>query len=267
MGCFDLVNEWPVDNVAAAVVGSDGVVRRHGPTDRAFPLASITKLLTAMAALVAHEEGTLPLDDALTAEGATAADLLAHAGGIAPDEPVPMTLPHTRRIYSTAAYEILADRITDRAAMPFVEYLREAVFAPLGLRATRLDGSAGAGAYASVDDLVRVAAAWISPLLVHQSTLDRATSPHLGELSGVLPGFGRQDPNPWGLGPEIRGHKRPHWTAAANSPATFGHFGQSGTMMWIDPVAGVIAIALTDRDFGAWAAEAWPTFSAAALET
>ena len=267
MECFDLLDDWPVDHVAAAVVGGDGVVRRHGPTDRAFPLASVTKLLTAMAALVAHEEETLPLDESVTTEGATAADLLAHSGGIAPDEPIPMTLPRTRRIYSTAAYEIIADRIADRSEMPFAEYLREAVVEPLELQATHLDGSAGAGAQASVDDLVRVAAAWISPLLVHQTTLDRATTPHLGELSGVLPGFGRQDPNPWGLGPEIRGRKHPHWTADANSPATFGHFGQSGTMLWIDPVAGVIAIALTDRDFGDWAVDAWPRFSAAALET
>ena len=264
MSPFASLSAWPVQTVAAAVVDREGT-HRHGPTDRALPLASLTKLITAMAALVAHEEGTLPLDEPITAQGATAADLLAHSAGIAPDEPVPMTLPHTRRIYSTAAYELLADHIGDRSGIAFADYAREAVVEPLGMGSTRLLGSAGAGAHASVDDLLRLADGWTSPRLVDGSTLARATRPHLASLSGVLPGFGRQDPNPWGLGPEIRGHKHPHWTSPANSPATFGHFGQSGTMLWIDPVAGVTAIALTDRDFGEWAGDAWPRFSTDAL--
>lgn len=264
MAPFDLLPHWPVDTVAAAIVDRDGA-RRHGPTDRPFPLASVTKLLTAMAALVAHEEETLPLDEPILETGATAADLLAHSAGIAPDEPEPMTLPHTRRIYSTAAYDLLADHIADRAGMPFPDYLHEAVIAPLGLRATGLVGSAGAGAHGSVDDLILLADAWIAPRLVDGTTLARATQPHRPELGGVLPGFGRHDPNPWGLGPEIRGEKSPHWTSPENSPSTFGHFGQSGTMLWVDPEAAVTAIVLTDRAFGDWAVDAWPRFSTAVL--
>ncbi|MEQ8840350.1 MAG: serine hydrolase domain-containing protein [Acidimicrobiales bacterium] len=272
MHAFEQVTEWPqVDRVAAAIVAADGSVERFGPTDEPFALASISKLFTAMAVLVAHEEGTLPLDEIVTPgtsatdEGATVADLLAHSGGIAPDEPAPMTLPRTRRIYSTAAYDMLADRLAERAGIEFSTYLHEAVAEPLALTSTRLDGSAGAGMHASVDDLVRLAAAWTTPLLVDRTTLDRATRPHLPELAGVLPGFGRQDPNPWGLGPEIRGHKQPHWTAPQNSPGTYGHFGQTGTMLWIDPEVDITAIVLTDRPFGPWAADTWPVFSAAVL--
>ena len=264
MSPFDQLHDWPVDRVAAAIVGPSGTTR-HGPTDQPFALASVTKLLTAMAALVAHEEGTLPLDEPILEGSATTADLLDHSAGIAPDTPEQMTLPQTRRIYSTGGYELLADLIAQRSAMPFADYLHEAVVRPLDLRATALTGSPGASADASVDDLVRLAEAWTSPLLVDRSTLERATRPHLPELSGVLPGFGRHDPNPWGLGPEIRGDKDPHWTAPENSPATFGHFGRSGTMLWIDPVAETTVIALTDRDFGDWAVEAWPRFSGAAL--
>ena len=84
-------------------------------------------------------------------------------------------------------------------------------------------------------------------------------------LRGVLPGFGSQNPNDWGLGFEIRGAKHPHWTGSANSPATFGHFGQSGTMLWIDPAAGIALVALADRDFGPWAAAAWPALADAVL--
>jgi CubicO group peptidase (beta-lactamase class C family) len=107
--------------------------------------------------------------------------------------------------------------------------------------------------------------AWRSPILVDESTLGRARRPHVPELAGVLPGFGRHEPNPWGLGPEIRGNKTPHWTGLRNSPTTFGHFGQSGTMVWIDPVADTTLIALSDEPFGSWASAAWPALADAVL--
>jgi CubicO group peptidase (beta-lactamase class C family) len=51
----------------------------------------------------------------------------------------------------------------------------------------------------------------------------------------------------------------------ANSPATFGHFGGSGTFVWVDPVADLALVALTDREYGPWALDAWPAFSDAVL--
>jgi CubicO group peptidase (beta-lactamase class C family) len=101
--------------------------------------------------------------------------------------------------------------------------------------------------------------------LVHASTLEAARTPHLGDLVGVLPGFGRQSPNPWGLGFEIRGTKSPHWTGADNSEATFGHFGRSGCFLWVDPVLDGCCAVVTDRDFGPWAAEVWPPFNDAVV--
>jgi len=85
-------------------------------------------------------------------------------------------------------------------------------------------------------------------------------------LRGVLPGVGRMDPCDWGLGFEIRGRKSPHWTGSRNSPATFGHFGRSGTFLWVDPEAGLALVGLTDREFGPWALDAWPALSDAVLE-
>lgn len=84
-------------------------------------------------------------------------------------------------------------------------------------------------------------------------------------LKGVLPGYGLQNPNDWGLGFEIRGAKSPHWTGSSSSRRTFGHFGQSGTFLWVDPGAGAACVALTDRDFGPWAIEARPPFTEAVL--
>ena len=72
-------------------------------------------------------------------------------------------------------------------------------------------------------------------------------------LPGVLPGYGGQRDNAWGYGFEIRAGKRPHWTSERNSAASYGHFGQSGTMFWVDPVARLGLVALADRPFGDWA--------------
>jgi CubicO group peptidase (beta-lactamase class C family) len=85
-------------------------------------------------------------------------------------------------------------------------------------------------------------------------------------LKGVLPGVGAFDPLDWGLGFELRDAKTPHWTGERNSPATFGHFGGSGTFVWVDPDAGLALAVLTDREFGPWALEGWPALSDAVLE-
>ena len=84
-------------------------------------------------------------------------------------------------------------------------------------------------------------------------------------LVGVLPEFGRMDPNDWGLGFELRDAKEPHWTGRRNSPRTYGHFGGSGTFLWVDPAAGVALGVLTNLEFGDWAKEAWPLLSDAVL--
>jgi CubicO group peptidase (beta-lactamase class C family) len=100
---------------------------------------------------------------------------------------------------------------------------------------------------------------------VAAETLDEARSVQFPGLDGILPGFGRQEPNDWGLGFELRDAKAPHWTGARNSPGTYGHFGRSGTFLWVDPDADLALACLTDRAFGDWAVEAWPRLSDAVL--
>jgi CubicO group peptidase (beta-lactamase class C family) len=73
------------------------------------------------------------------------------------------------------------------------------------------------------------------------------------------------EPNDWGLGFELKDRKHPHWTGERNSTRTFGHFGRSGTFLWVDPDAAVACACLTDEPFGAWAKEAWPRLADAVL--
>ncbi|CAN5627434.1 serine hydrolase domain-containing protein [soil metagenome] len=231
----------------------------EGDVDRRFALASVTKVLTALAVWVAVEEETVSLDDPAGPPGATVRHLLAHASGLGPEHgDGVLAAPGERRIYSNAGFEALADVVAERTGMAFDRYLHEALVAPLGLTGTALAGSAAHGADSTVADLLAIGRELLVPTLVSAATLAAATAATFPELAGVLPGYGRQDPNPWGLGVELRGHKAPHWTGEANDPATFGHFGRSGTLLWVDPVASLACVALTDRNFGPWAIAAWP---------
>lgn len=257
---------WPVDNAAAAVVASDGtILASHGDTDRPYRLASVTKPLTAYAVLVAIEEGVFALDTPAGPEGSTVRHLLAHASGLDMTEDRVRAAPGTRRIYSNRGFDVLADAVLEHSGIAFPTYLDEAVLAPLGMTSSRLQGSAAADAVSTVADLSRFAAELQHPTLLATETLAAATRVAFPGLDGVLPGYGSQRPNDWGLGFELRDGKTPHWTSAANSPATFGHFGQSGTFLWVDPRAQVACVALADRDFGPWAIEAWPPLSDAVL--
>lgn len=276
-GPTSLVAQWPVHNAAIGWLANDAEPYRWGQTDRRFLLASVTKPLFAMAVLVAVEEGTLRFDQPMGPDGSTVSHLLSHSSGLAPEatsEPASGDGPGgrvfapvgSRRIYSNQGFEILARGLAESSGMSADQYFHEAVVLPLGLKSTTLEGSPAHGAISTVDDMVVFLGELMNPTLISTSTLARASTPHLPDLAGVLPGFGRQDPNPWGLGFEIRGHKRPHWTADGNSPETFGHFGRSGTFIWIDPAARMSAVGLTDREYGPWAADAWPRFSQAVLD-
>ncbi|HEY3629420.1 MAG TPA: serine hydrolase domain-containing protein [Jatrophihabitantaceae bacterium] len=262
------VDSWPA-TAAAAVVTPAGVAAVRGPIGTVFPLASVTKPLTALAALVAIEEGAIEFTDPADEDvvpGATVRHLFAHASGLAPERPMRSFPPGKRRVYSNVGINLLAEHVERAVEMPFPEYLAEAVLTPLRMRATTLPGSAAAGAQSTVDDLARVAFELLSPSgLLHPNTLAEATSVQFPGLRGVLPGFGSQDPNDWGLGFEIRGTKHPHWTGSRNSPRTYGHFGQSGSMLWVDPEARVALVSLADRPFGEWAAQAWPALADAVL--
>ena len=263
------LDEWPVHAAAAAVISPAGVIATRGPVDQGFPLASVTKPLAALAILVAVEEGAVELGDAADPEllpGATLEHLLAHASGIAPEGRMRSFPPGVRRVYSNVGIELAASLVERGTEMPFADYARQALIEPLGLTATKLDGSPARDGVSSVTDLAVVATELLTPgRLLHPDTMRDATRVHFPGLRGVLPGFGSQDPNDWGLGFEVRGHKSPHWTGTRNSPETFGHFGQSGTMLWVDPVAQLAVVALADEPFGPWAAAAWPALSDAVL--
>ena len=266
MSALTQLESWPVQNVAGAVVTPSGVTETFGDTARVYELASVTKLLVAQAVLVAVEEEAVTLDRPAGPPGATVAHLLAHASGLAFDSMRVQAAPGEQRIYSSAGFEALADLVAAETGIAFAEYLDEAVSAPLRMSQTVLAGPAGHGARSTVDDLSAFAGELLAPRLLSAETADAARSVQFPGIDGFVPGYGKHRPCDWGLGYEIRGDKKPHWTARSNSAGTFGHFGQSGTFLWVDPELAAACVVLTDEPFGPWAKPLWSDFNESVVQ-
>lgn len=273
MRALELTSDWPVPTVAAAIARRGEVLDSVGPTDRAFRLASISKTLVAWACLVGVEEGIIALDDPVGPDDGhhrTLRHLLAHAAGYGFNEGDPIGPPERRRRYGNFDIEVAADHLAAAAEMPFDDYLRLGVLDPLGMNSTENRGSPAYQIWSTVGDLVAFTGEVSAPVLVTAETAALSVRPQFPSLGGIVPGVGRYDNCPWGLGFEIRGDKKPHWTGSRNSAATYGHFGGAGTMMWSDPAhEDLTVVALTDRVFDEWATEAlaaWPALSDAAIE-
>jgi CubicO group peptidase (beta-lactamase class C family) len=262
---LEQIDAWPATTAAVAVLTRDGVVAERGPGDAVLRWASVTKLVTAYALLVAAEEGVLDLDEPAGPPGATVRHLLAHASGLPFEGGTPIARPGERRIYSNTGFDLLGELLAERAEMPFAAYLQAAVLDPLGLAGAELRGRPSEGIWGTLRDLAAFGRELLAPTLVVPETLAEATTVAFPGLVGVLPGLGRQEPNDWGLGFELRDHKRPHWTGSANSPRTFGHFGGAGTFLWVDPDAELACACLTDLEFDEWAVAAWPPLADAIL--
>jgi CubicO group peptidase (beta-lactamase class C family) len=265
--------QWPVGAAAIAVIGPDGVLEeaRTGAAtvDTVYRWASVTKIPTALTVLDAVLDGVISLDDAAGPPGATVRHLLAHASGVrmeAGDGDRPLAAPGTRRIYSNPGIELAADHLAAATGRPFIDELTDRVLDPLGMTGALLTGSPAHGMRSPLADLARLGRELLHSTHLLPGAVAAVSTLAFPGLAGVLPGYGRQEHNDWGLGCEIRNGKTPHWTAAGNAPATFGHFGQSGSFLWVDPDAGLACASLSDTPFGPWAAEHWPSTAQLVLD-
>ena len=271
-----LTLDWPVGRAGVAVVspsGTETAFQGEVAGGDQFEVASVTKLLTALAALAAVESGRIDLDQPVPSggEGVTLRHLLAHAAGLPFEPPGRARPPEQRRIYSNVVFRVLAEAVADAAGTSFAGWLSASVLDPLEMSATRLvhrrgiDGDPAAGAASTLDDLARLARCLLDrgDPVVGRELFAEATTVQFPGLAGLVPGVGRFDPCDWGLGFELHDAKRPHWMGDRRSPSAFGHFGATGCFLWVDPDAGLAAAAVTDRDFddAKWAMSAWPPWS------
>ena len=265
MSALDLLDEFGFE-AAAIVIGPEGMRAQRGDLERARSWRSVTKTVTGYAMAIALQEGHVALDDEAGPPGATLRHLLTHASGCFYESAQTLQAPGLRRHYSNYGIDEAARHLERALGRDFADWVEERVIAPLGMSGTQWAGSPSVGAVGPITDLARLAAEGLRPTLLEEAWHREATTAQLPELVGIMPGFGKQSPNPFGLGFEVRGTKSPHWTGSANSEATFGHFGMRGTAYWVDPVADLALVVGTSHDFCQAHREVMPRLGDAVLE-
>lgn len=301
--------------------------------DSLTPVASITKLATALSVLRLADRGALALDEplsaylpdaAISATGATPRELLCHLSGLPVDVPnadahysarltwpiiaracretAPIRPRDTRVQYSNVGYGVLAalvERVTGEA---FSAALSSLVLRPLGVEGylgvepprppARLADVRGPSAGTPIEwfnsPFWRTLALPWGALVTTIDGAFRLLQAFRGQPEGFLLPTTRLDATfnqtedlaggfvpplvwprcPWGLGPELRDRKRPHWTPPTASPDSYGHSGATGCVVWTDPSRDVTwAIVGTRTADNGWLVHRAPAIGAAILET
>ena len=268
MTAAEILADVPFEH-ALVLTGPDGVVAEYGDVDRVFEFASVTKLFSALAGLVAVERGMLDLDapaDTPAPEGSTVRHIFAHTSGLPFDEGGPIGRVEAKRVYSNQGFEVLGRMVEDATGTDFADWMERTVLDPLGLSTVVLDGSPAHGASGSAADVAALGRELLRPTLLDAELFEAATTVQYPGLAGILPGYGRQKNNDWGLGFEVKTDKAPHWTGTTNSPATFGHFGMWGGFLWVDREKDLAATFLGTERFGDVHKELWPGLNDALLK-
>lgn len=230
-----------------------------GPRDEPFPWASVSKLAVAAVVGCAVQRGEMQFDDLLGPEGATLAHVLSHSSGLGPTREALGARVGIKRIYSTFGYELIVERLGGVAA--FVEQCHDV----LTMTSVASDGTAGGGLVGSLEDLESLAWTWLGHGALTELSVQQMTTTFLPDLGGVVPGFGSFQPCPWALGPQVKGASE-HWMGARWPAGSFGHFGQSGSLVLIDHERDFAVVALSSREFGPWAVSTWPTWTSEMYE-
>lgn len=211
----------------------------------------------------------------------------------------PEIAPNTKVIYSNVGYGLLAAIVEELTNQPFQEAMRNWVFEPLGIDAYYGDpsprrvakilvpgenpenigtpveeinsamssrvGMPFGGLITNLDGTLALIQAFLGKPhgFLRAETFMEATRNQTGVLPGTLFDWLLC---PWGLGPELRGTKKPHWASIRTSPESFGHAGDSGCIIWTDPSQNVTYAILATRAFDDWLFEAFPEIGTAILE-
>lgn len=292
--------------VEVVCLGTDAADLPLSP-DSLFPVASVTKLATALAVLRLVDVGEISLDDTLARllpeavaaahPGVTPRRLLSHTAGLPMDLSgeaaaygpgldwpaladacirTPLSHPPFSRVqYSNVGYGLLAAIVERRTARDFQSVLRTQVLEPLGIEAylgeepprppAVLAGVRGPHAGTALEPFnsrfwrslalpwgglvttaagaIALARAFLGPPagLLSRELAAEATRNQADDLEGGFAPPLIWNPSPWGLGPDLRGEKKPHWAPPPPivSPDSFGHSGASGCIAWADPSSGI----------------------------
>ncbi len=173
--------------------------------------------------------------------------------------------------YSNVGFGVTARLIERVGGVPFHEALRNELLMPMGLvdvviqpderdrfRISHTDDVASpgtaiesynstywqdlgipwAGLYGTPSAVLRFACSFLSGqerAIEDESALRMTTDQTGGVPGGVNSANVHWLSGLWGLGWEVAGDKPRHWTGSLRSPRTWCHWGQTGTLVWVDP--------------------------------
>lgn len=106
------------------------------------------------------------------------------------------------------------------------------------------------GLYATPTAAAQFAAAFLAggPRFLSEASVEAMTTDQAqGVRGGVESGRVAWEVAHWGLGWEVKGTKRRHWTGELTSPHTFCHFGRAGTLLWADPERDLALAVFSNR--------------------
>lgn len=255
-----LLDQWP--GAASCVLlrlrgGALERVHEEGDLLAVRPWASVTKMTVALAMGVEVDWEAHRYDERVGNGGTTLAHLLSHSSGLGLEASDRVRALGERRVYSNVGIDRAVEAVVGDADAS--RWLARRVFEPLGMSSTSLRDRPSSGAWGSTNDLATLAVAWLRGDGVSLATRDRAITPYLPALSGVVPGWGRFTPCSWGLGPEVRGSKQ-HWMGDWRA-TSFGHFGQSGALLLANADEEIAVVATSEVAFGPWAVALWPSWT------
>jgi beta-lactamase class C len=261
--------------VDRGVVGLDEPVRRAVPSFSGSDKRDVSfrELLCHVSGLPKDDPNEAPLWDEQAGFNAFAKSAAS----------LPLAAPPGERvIYSNAGYWVLGAAISALTHNTFADALAAEVLSPFALDDTFISppsdvyeriarrygrskmlnapygrrlGSPSAGLFASARDLTKFARVFLASgklpggtEVVSGAAVSEMISNQTDALPGGIEGIRIWPECAWGLGWEVKGTKLHHWTGDFTSPATFCHIGQSGALLWADPVTGIACAVLANRD-------------------
>lgn len=254
----DLTPSFPF---SLAFFNEDETLYAAGDLTSTFPLASVTKILAGRAILIAVEEGFINLDEerliGYPSESTSLRALLAHVSGVSFNSADRVAAVGQRRTYTNYAFEVAGAWVAERVGLPFTDWLDESVVAPLLLQDTFVEGSCAYSGIGSARDLITLGRELLEPKLISAELALQACTVQWPGIRGVTPGYGSYADNTWGLGLELRGDKQVTWFPTISEGGTFGHFGQSGSFLWVAPESRFGAVFVGAEPFGNWHKQHW----------
>lgn len=231
-------------------------------------------------AFAANGKGRITIRDLLTHYSGLGADLDLSGDWSGYDTAMamivaakPQAQAGERYLYSDINFEILGALVQRISGETLDQYVAQHIFTPLGMRDTRfrppeelrpriaptaddnahvnwadvhdatarrMGGVAGhAGLFSTADDLATFARMMLSDGVWGHVRVLRASSVRAMTQRTSPPGGARARGLGWDLGGADGFRKFP--------AGTYGHLGFTGTMIWLDPAAGVFAVVLTNR--------------------